>query len=236
MKTAHYPPEFQKAEFNCMHCGVYSAQKWDSETTHIYPGGNYSDHIGLYQCYCRHCGGYSIWREGDILIPASSTAPLPHPDLPAECEGDFSEARAVLSKSPKAAAALLRLCVQRLLVHLGGDGKHINSDIKGLVDLGLPPLVQQALDYCRVVGNNAVHPGEINVNDSPEIANSLFEMINFIVEDRIARPKEVEALYSSLPQGARDAIDKRDGKQQSPPVAVLPATNGAMGDASQATP
>lgn len=71
-------------------------------------------------------------------------------------------------------------------------------------------MVQQALDYCRVVGNNSVHPGEINLNDTPEIAYSLFEMVNFIVEDRIARPKQVQALYNQLPQGARNAIEKRD--------------------------
>jgi hypothetical protein len=77
--------------------------------------------------------------------------------------------------------------------------------------------VQQALDYCRVVGNNSVHPGEINLNDTPEIANSLFEMVNFIVEDRIARPKQVQALYGQLPQAARDAIEKRDSNSAAGP-------------------
>ena len=76
---------------------------------------------------------------------------------------------------------------------------------------GLPPTIQQSLDYCRVVGNNAVHPGEIDLNDSPEIAQQLFGMINFIVDDRISRPKEIAALYMKLPEKARAAIEKRDG-------------------------
>ncbi|MFG0456502.1 hypothetical protein [Shewanella mangrovisoli] len=75
----------------------------------------------------------------------------------------------------------------------------------------MPVEVQQALDYCRVVGNNAVHPGEIDLNDNPEIANSLFEMINFIVEVRISQPKKVAALYNILPEGALKAVAKRDG-------------------------
>ena len=39
---------------------------------------------------------------------------------------------------------------------------------------------------------------------------SLFSMINLIVEDRITRPKEIETLYGALPQGAVDAIERRD--------------------------
>jgi hypothetical protein len=78
------------------------------------------------------------------------------------------------------------------------------------VSKGLPAKVQKALDYCRVVGNNAVHPGEINLNDTPDIAQNLFRMVNFIVEDRITRPKEIDELYGLLPEASREAIEKRD--------------------------
>jgi hypothetical protein len=61
-----------------------------------------------------------------------------------------------------------------------------------------------------VVGNNAVHPGEINLNDTPDIAQNLFRMINFIVQDRITRPREVDELYNQLPEESRKAIEKRD--------------------------
>lgn len=70
--------------------------------------------------------------------------------------------------------------------------------------------MQKALDFCRVVGNNAVHPGEIEINDTPEVAQNLFAMMNFIVEDRIARPKQIQALYLQLPEGARKAVEARD--------------------------
>jgi hypothetical protein len=91
--------------------------------------------------------------------------------------------------------------------------KNINEDIGSLVAKGLPVQVQQALDFCRVVGNNAVHPGELEINDTPEIAHNLFAMMNFIVEDRIARPNHIQALYSQLPEGARKAIEARDGSK-----------------------
>lgn len=96
------------------------------------------------------------------------------------------------------------------MVDLGEKGKNINDDIGSLVKKGLPIEVQQALDYCRVIGNNGVHPGEIELTSNPEISHSLFEMLNFIVEDRISRPKKVAALYNILPQGALSAVKKRD--------------------------
>ncbi len=86
----------------------------------------------------------------------------------------------------------------------------INQDIASLVTKGLDPHIQHALDYCRVVGNNAVHPGEIKLDDSADIANTLFEMINYIVEDLISRPKKIQERFNSLPKGALNAIEKRD--------------------------
>jgi len=150
------------------------------------------------------------------VIPPDAPVEPPHPDLPEDCAVDYREARDIFTKSPRAAAALLRLCIQKLTLQLGEKGANINDDIKSLVSKGLPIAVQQSLDYCRVVGNNAVHPGEIDLNDSPEVAQHLFAMINFIVEDRILRPKEIQKLYQSLPEAAREAIEKRDGKSAAP--------------------
>jgi hypothetical protein len=73
--------------------------------------------------------------------------------------------------------------------------------------------VQQALDTLRVVGNNAVHPGHLDLNDNKETAAALFGLLNFIVERMITHPKQIASLYSSLPQGNRDAIHKRDSKK-----------------------
>lgn len=59
-----------------------------------------------------------------------------------------------------------------------------------------------------------MHPGEIELINSPEVTHSLFEMINFIVEDRISRPKKVAELYGKLPKGAQNAVKSRDIKTQ----------------------
>lgn len=44
------------------------------------------------------------------------------------------------------------------------------------------------------------------------MAQVLFEMINFIVEEMISRPKRINEAYERLPAGAREAIRKRDAK------------------------
>jgi hypothetical protein len=132
--------------------------------------------------------------------------------MPDEVRRDFEEARLIVSQSPRGACALLRLSVQKLCAELGESGKSINDDIASLVQKGLSVEVQQALDSLLVIGNHAVHPGEMDLTDDPETATALFELLNFIVDDRIAQPKKRAAIFEKLPAGAREAIQARDGK------------------------
>jgi hypothetical protein len=107
---------------------------------------------------------------------------------------------------------VLRLAIQKLCAILGGAGKNINEDIASLVRKGLPVQVQQALDAVRVIGNEAVHPGQVEVSDNPEIAATLFRLVNFIAEKMISEPTAIEQLYGSLPPEKLAAIQKGDGR------------------------
>lgn len=207
----YYPPKHKESKFNCIHCGVFAAQVWRA----IYSSepGNFVQIKPMDLNVCEHCHLKSYWYNGKMIIPCEAPVPPAHVDLPASCIAEYTEARSIVALSPRAAAALLRLALQKLMLELNEKGKNINDDIGSLVSKGLPIQVQQALDYCRVVGNHAVHPGEINLNDTPDIAHNLFQMMNFIVEDRIARPKQIANLYSQLPAEAREAIEKRDNKK-----------------------
>lgn len=204
----YYPPAFLEKQFNCVECEVYARQEWH-ELVYNPSYDNYFE-TSMYICCCSHCEAKSFWFEERMVVPHQSIAELPHVDLPDDCLTDFNEAREVFNASPRAAAALLRLVVQKLLKCLGGEGKNINHDIAVLVSQGLPEEVQQALDFSRVIGNNAVHPGEINFDDKPETGLALFSMINFIVENQITQKKRIAFLYAQLPQGALKAIEKRD--------------------------
>lgn len=210
--SKYYSPTFKEKKFHCILCGVFAQQDW------IYLGwsrghSHYSTDFSF--SLCSHCDGQSYWYKDRMIVPSEAPVPPPHQDLPDSCTSEYVEARDIVARSPRAAAALLRLCVQKLMVELGEKGKKINDDIGSLVKKGLPVEVQQALDYCRVIGNNGVHPGEIELTDNPDIAHSLFEMINFIVEDRISRPKKIAELYGKLPQGAIKAVEKRDAESES---------------------
>jgi hypothetical protein len=62
----------------------------------------------------------------------------------------------------------------------------------------------------RVIGNNAVHPGELDLKDDQQTATSLFGPINIIAETMITQPKEIDAMYQKLPAGPKAAIEDRD--------------------------
>jgi hypothetical protein len=147
-----------------------------------------------------------------MIYPNSRISINPNPDMPEKVKGLFEEAREIVNSSPKGAAALLRLCIQYLLIDLGESGKNIAKDIGSLVEKGLNPLIQKSLDVVRVIGNESVHPGEIDLNDNKDIALKLFTLVNIICDQMITHPKEVENLYSNLPQNKIEAIDSRDKK------------------------
>lgn len=166
----------------------------------------------LHLSKCFNCGEVAVWVHDRVLFPPSTQGPPPNPDLPEGVVDDYSEAGRVLALSPRGAAALLRLAIQKLCIELGEKGKSIDDDIASLVKKGLSPIVQQALDSVRVIGNEAVHPGTLDLKDDVETATKLFELVNIITETMISNPKHVKELYAKLPESKRKAIDKRDGQ------------------------
>jgi hypothetical protein len=161
---------------------------------------------------CAHCSGLSCWVDEVMVYPFGGSAPLPNADLPKEIQGDYEEARSILNVSPRGAAALLRLAIQKLCKHIGESGDNLNTDIAALVKKGLLPQVQQSLDAVRVIGNNAVHPGQIDLQDNVTTAAALFRLVNLIADQTITAPKSVSAIYNDLPHTALTAIKRRDEK------------------------
>jgi hypothetical protein len=206
------PPIFQASAFNCPMCGAYSNQTWYTASKYVH--SSYSITISEYAfAHCHHCDDNSFWVKGKLTFPFSGTSPLPNPDMPEDVKEDYEEARNILSISPRGSAALLRLAIQKLCKHLGESGENINKDIAELVKKGLPQKLQQALDSVRVIGNNAVHPGQINLKDDIETAHKLFVFTNIIVDNQITQPKTIDEFYTTkIPENLRDSIDKRDQK------------------------
>jgi len=171
-------------------------------------------HVGnIWFSECFNCDRVSVWIYNRLVYPVTGSAPPPNPDLSTDIRRDYDEASAILDISPRGAAALIRLAVQKLCKELGHPGKNINHDIGALVKDGLSPRVQKALDAVRVIGNGAVHPGQIDLQDDRATAETLFRLLNLVAEKMISEPKHVDEVYNSLPEEKRAAIEKRDGKK-----------------------
>lgn len=206
----YIPPEFKKEEFNCPHCNVYAEQSWCGGA---YYGGSssfksISDEINV--VFCKHCKDYSLWQFEKMIYPEDSGVMPPNSDLNQDVQEDYLEAKSIANKSPRGAAALLRLCIQKLCTQLGEKGKDIDEDIASLVAKGLSHTIQKSLDIVRVIGNNAVHPGQLDLKDDRDTALKLFELINLIAETMITQPSQIDKLYNSLPESSKEHIQKRD--------------------------
>jgi hypothetical protein len=206
------PPEqhFEMKEwFNRIHSGFVFLS--ETGTARL---DNSVSNLHLSKCY--NCSKIAVWVYDRLLFPSVKAGVLPNPDLPDNILRDFEEARDIVNQSPRGSAALLRLCVQKLCIHLGEKGKSIDADIASLVTKGLNPLVHKSLDIVRVIGNESVHPGELDLNDDRDTALRLFDLVNSIADQMISHPKAVEEMYQKLPENKRKSIEQRDKKSPQP--------------------
>jgi hypothetical protein len=212
MKPEYVIPEKGLDAFNCANCHVYCRQDWFfmRGSVGVDGFGQQFEHRKFRVSQCERCKFPTIWLDDKMIFPNTGVVEPPNPDLPEDIRNDYEEARSILAASPRGSAALLRLAIQKLCSHLGQPGKNINDDIAALVSAGLPPRVQEALDSVRVIGNEAVHPGTIDLRDNRAVAGTLFKLVNFIATKLITEPNEIDIIYSSLPKEKLDAIEKRD--------------------------
>jgi hypothetical protein len=170
------------------------------------------DNLNLSKCFT--CSEVSVWIHDRLIFPVLMLVSRPNVDLPEDVSRDYEEAGRILNESTRGSAALLRLAIQKLCRHLGENGRSLDDDIGSLVRRGLSPLVQKSLDAVRVIGNEAVHPGALDLQDDRETASQLFDLVNIIAEQMISNPKRVDELYGRLPESKRRAIEQRDGPRE----------------------
>ena len=215
------PPAYRLDGFHCAHarCGVYSKQSWYFSTVLFsssdFQGAHFRDDR-YHFARCERCGDFTVWKDNQIIYPLISLAPRPHKQMPKEIAPDYEEASKILPNSPRGSAALLRLATEKLallLVKKAGltIGKDLNENIGILVSAGLPGTIQKALDTLRVIGNDAVHPGMLDLKDDQDTATKLFRLLNVIVDNRIAQVVEIESLYADkVPESKKQGIEQRD--------------------------
>lgn len=164
MAKNYIEPKKELIKYTCPHCNTISQME---KSTHHFQSDLFDtgrgtmsirSQITIHKCLC--CGKKIIWIGNDYAYP-DIVAEEPNTDMPESVKQLYVEAGLIYNKSPRAACALLRLAIDRLCNELGENDRDINKNIGALVKKGLPQSVQQALDVVRVVGNKAVHPGQI---------------------------------------------------------------------------
>ena len=210
-------PELYKKVFTCSFCGGNNQHNWglySRSSINLWAGQHPSPYIKvekkLATSVCEVWHNFTLWLDGKQIYPLNSGIEEPNIDMPENIKNLYLEARDVYPISKKSSAALLRLALQLLCKDLGEEGKNINTDIANLVKKGLPEIVQQALDTVRITGNQAVHPGELNLDENVDLVESLFWILNFIIEETYSKKRKMNELYNKLPKNLLEAIEKRD--------------------------
>lgn len=218
MQKNYVSPDYMKDSFTCPHCGTLSLMNYIKVCyfNGIYQTTSNKKNAGgtnwILIATCQNCKKEIIWIDNIYVYP-DIIAEEANEDMPDSVKQLYNEASLIYNKSPRAACALLRLAIDRLCNELGETDRDINKNIGELVKKGLPQAVQQALDVVRVIGNKAVHPGQIAFDvDDKNTATMLMRLLNIIVERMITEPKEIYSLYQGLPESVRNAIENRDKK------------------------
>lgn len=214
MAKTYVKPEKDQNKYTCPHCNTLSQMRcdkhhFDSDMSRTRMSELLiSNELTIHRCQC--CGKKILWIDDTYIYP-DIVSEEANPDMPNSVKQLYNEAALISNKSPRAACALLRLAVDKLCLELGEIDRDINKNIGALVKRGLSRDVQQALDIVRVVGNKAVHPGQIAFDvDDYATATMLMHLLNMIVTRMISEPNEINCLYQGLPESVKKSIENRD--------------------------
>ena len=204
-------PQLRKGSFTCIYCDTLSQQTWSYSTVQNNGNINFFDEgeFKLSVSTCNTCQGKIIWKDDKIIEPKSSIAPVPIEEMPLSVKTIYDEASVIVSDSPRSACALLRLAIELLCTEIIPNG-NLNTKIGKMVEQGLDVRVQKALDIVRITGNDKIHPGQISEDDTIEIAKSMFELVNFIVDRLIIQPSLIDEMFSKIPENKKEQIENRD--------------------------
>lgn len=212
--TAKYvqpDPHPSVTRYTCPHCHVLTSHRRLSVESELDSG--HPATFGLTVKRCSECQTVAIWKEAKLIYPVGvSTSPPPNPDMPESIRLEYEEARSIAELSPRGAAVLLRFALQKLLQELAGHKGDVDPLIHELEANGMDSRIGNMFHGVRIIGNNAAHPLDIDLNENPALVAASFQLLNYIVDDQISKPKHLDAFYAQLPEDAVKGIeDKRRG-------------------------
>ena len=245
MASDTHPPKHMRLSFDCPRCGAYTGQTWfdlmgheldgtsgyvtvsDSTVVAVSAAEGGSKHVDWTASKCFSCRNYSLWLHKTLAFPdprsaLSNVANSPHEDMPQDAALLFSEAVAVLPYSRRAAAALCRASMERLVKALDPEcpkQAKLDDRLVRLEQRVSSPTIDQ-LNVLRHVGNTALHgekdgDGSATIyidEDDETIATTFFAVINSLVDELISKPRQGKELYDTLPEGVRKSYEAKAGR------------------------
>jgi hypothetical protein len=175
--------------------------------------------LNLHVSRCYNCKGFTVWVRDRLVFPIKGNEPLdiieadfrqveedvqelednvPESDEHVqasveeveEASEDFEEAAAILNKSPRGAAALIRICIQNMMPLMKETGKNLDENISSLVRKGLEVEIQQAMDVLQVIRRNPGQESDVDLRDETAIATRMLESLKEILERRMLKNRE----------------------------------------------
>jgi hypothetical protein len=114
----------------------------------------------------------------DLVYPRSGQLPM---SVPRSIAVTYDEAIRIKERAPNAFAVLIRRGLDGLCEDNGAKGRNLQSKLKKLADNGvIPPLLAEATDLLRLLGNIGAHSATESVH--PLLANAMDEFFRAVVE------------------------------------------------------
>ena len=210
--------DFSNRTYTCPHCGREQALsdgnytedqcgffrrtpiKFDSAVTNTYTD------IYSIRCANNSCKKITVvsffpyTKEQIDLFPQNVYKLYPE-YVPQQIRDDYKEACTIINNSPKAAATLLRRCLQGMIRDFWGiHGKNLNAEITALQEK-VPVTQWKALDGLRQIGNIGAHMEQdvnIIIDIDVDEAKKLKQLIELLIEKWYIARHDEETLYSEI--------------------------------------
>ena len=202
--------------YKCPFCGHFQA--YSGSYDHI-QNGKYKNtfpvleeyqesSFDIYSLKCSNelCGRISVTAinrtSGKQIDLVPKVVLREYPDyIPKQIRDDYTEANLIIDDSPKAAATLLRRCLQGMIHDFWGiREKNLNAEISALK--GKVPAAQwSAIDAIRSIGNIGAHmEKDVNliVDISSDEAQKLMRLIELLLEKWYVARHDEEELLSQI--------------------------------------
>jgi hypothetical protein len=105
-------------------------------------------------------------------------------------EEDLEEAAGILNKFPRGAAALMRVCIQKLVPLLEDNGKELNQRVSSLVRKGLEMEIQQAMEVLQVLRSDPVQLSQLDSQANKETALRFLNSLKAVLERRMSQNQD----------------------------------------------